>query len=1052
MMIGTALAAAPGPPQTPLKLPSLPKLSTTDWFPSPASIILPDSTDYERLARREANHHHYHQHGNQTTWYYYVVYGFYQFDDVESFDKAWQNTADEDHIDLARSKIIWTEYHLHRMHNMSPHELLAQWALKYAQTYLQKYNKDFLLATEIEYDEYNKSTKATNNTEKEPAWTEINRHSRRGKNSSPPPLPTPPPSPRAQTAQPTAETYYSPLQETDDDNDVIMLDTVNTNTTTTNPTSPIKVSTQETPKSTNTNKTNAQNRRPIQLRNPYKRKNKPVNPKFARQLKHLMESRTPLDRDRDENHSLSTAESSIHQDNAGNKTTACLFSTYNPSCHPTKQHATPDINTKHILKTTNPEKSPEPRTTHATTNSVSNTTYQPPDPFILINDGTQRMTVRWKPILFDQLASDPTAWENTLANTIRQMFGEHAAKTSLVKWSEQQSPSNTILLDKVPPDKLKHYLSPKISTLQSTKTFIFGIRLCAPDNHHNQWISQPATRELLNELKLEVTVSNSKSSSGNVVTAGYILMKHPVYTHRYFYLLSLRKALPNNTPFFDLATHKRTPHGENILHLVVKCGENHITGLSEILSAHLDGYQRNTALFVASQAVKSMTQEEIANMFQTHTQFIDSIQRLALYPKIVNIDRNRTERYEDATDIFRSTRDWASSLRTPAGSPLRCDAENGGPDRRAYLLVPTPHLDEVKHEFQKYLHALNNHAPTTAQNPTHTTGKDPPRPTEIYVPTPAVLNNLRFLNTLSSEQIWKCAPPTIRTTQTTRTSQTTRITQSPSVARGQMDNQNSGTVDQTLKNQTTSPAISRPPVPAQKPSNPLPFTPQYQQTNKHDQITLSDDFPPLTGTQIRQDDTTVGTTESNFTRITHANNQIHYNTKFSEIDAQIKQHQQEFQAIHTRFDSINDQLLRNMTISSDHSKQFIHLENQVSEMNAALKILLQRTATQSETQTHTRSLTHTTQQPIPRNLTPEQQEIGAHMEQVDKSNQHGSGSMSVTSTSSQSRISLESVQISSPEKKRIRKTQDSSLPNTTYSDEQDDSAQYTNGTPADTDL
>jgi hypothetical protein len=79
-----------------------------------------------------------------------------------------------------------------------------------------------------------------------------------------------------------------------------------------------------------------------------------------------------------------------------------------------------------------------------------------------------------------------------------------------------------------------------------------------------------------------------------------------------------------------------------IPHLVVKCGENHLTGLSEILSSHLDGQVRNTALFVASQAVKSMTQEEIATMFNTHTNFINGIQRLALYPRVINTQPRTT--------------------------------------------------------------------------------------------------------------------------------------------------------------------------------------------------------------------------------------------------------------------------------------------------------------------------------------------------------------------------------------------------------------------------
>jgi E3 ubiquitin-protein ligase DOA10 len=68
-----------------------------------------------------------------------------------------------------------------------------------------------------------------------------------------------------------------------------------------------------------------------------------------------------------------------------------------------------------------------------------------------------------------------------------------------------------------------------------------------------------------------------------------------------------------------------------------------------------------------------------------------------------------------------------------------------------------------------------------------------------------------------------------------------------------------------------------------------------------------------------------------------------------------------------------------------------------------------------------------------------------HMEQ---SNQHRkSSSMSVASTSSQSRTSQESIQITSPEKKRIWQAQPTQ--NTTYSDVQENSAQYTHGTPDD---
>ena len=173
-----------------------------------------------------------------------------------------------------------------------------------------------------------------------------------------------------------------------------------------------------------------------------------------------------------------------------------------------------------------------------------------------------------------------------------------------------------------------------------------------------------------------------------------------------------------------------------------------------------------------------------------------------------------------------------------------------------------------------------------------------------------------------------------------------------------------------------------------------------------------------------------------------------------ELDATIKLHQQEFNAIHTRFDSINEQLLRNMTIASDHSKQFTHLENQVNEMNEALKILLQRTEAPSDNQTNinTRGVPQTAlQTSYKRNQHYNHQEPLDEPDLTALETPRGLGSMSVASTSSQSRTSLESVPITSPEKKRIRQT----TYNTTTispSDEQDSSAQYEDSTPADSDL
>jgi hypothetical protein len=536
------------------------------------------------------------------------------------------------------------------------------------------------------------------------------------------------------------------------------------------------------------------------------------------------------------------------------------------------------------------------------------------------------------------------------------------------------------------------------------------------------WITREATRELLKHHNMEITISNSKSSSGNVVTAGYILMKHPTHTQRYFYLLSLRKMLPPNTPFFDLAVHRRTPHGATTPHIVVKCGENHLTGLSEILSAHLDGQKNNTALFVASQAVKSMTHEETTKMFNAHTKFVDSIQRLALHPRVINLDCPRQE-LKDGNPICRSTREWAHSLRTTTGASMRCDAENGGQDRQAYLLAPTQFIEEAKMELQKYLQSLSaavasRHQSSDSSQP-HGTSATPIRPTEIYIPTPAVLHNLKFLNSLTSEDVWKCAPPTVRTAAAPTSSYAQR-------------REYQTTQHTDLTGAKTLPSAN---MVSQSPQDPI----------TRDKTNLTD-FPPL-HTATRQDDTTVGTTASNLTRTStihqqSQNNQSHYNKRFHELDEQIKQHQHEFQSIHARFDTLNDQILRSMTIASDHSRQFSHLENQMSDMHAALKVLLARGDSQHPNTSITADIQNADSQDariIPRNLARE-----IHDGQHDMAG--GSGSMSIGSTSTESRNSNESAQILSPEKKRVRQT----IHPDEITDVQEESAQYhEDSTPAD---
>ena len=123
-------------------------------------------------------------------------------------------------------------------------------------------------------------------------------------------------------------------------------------------------------------------------------------------------------------------------------------------------------------------------------------------------------------------------------------------------------------------------------------------------------------------------------------------------------------------------------------------------------------------------------------------------------------------------------------------------------------------------------------------------------------------------------------------------------------------------------------------------------------------------------------------------------------------------------------------------------KQFTYLENQVHAMNDALKILLQRSEERPGTAHRDNPPARTdATQIIPRNL---------HQETQEQPGTIDHSSMSVASTSSQSRTSMESIPIMSPEKKRIRKTTNN--PIESLSDDQEKSAQYETGTPDDNDL
>ena len=84
--------------------------------------------------------------------------------------------------------------------------------------------------------------------------------------------------------------------------------------------------------------------------------------------------------------------------------------------------------------------------------------------------------------------------------------------------------------------------------------------------------------------------SNSESTSGPPVIAGYILPKAPCTTHRLRYTQYLRSKFPESTPFFDVYFHRQSPIQQCINHLAIQCVRNQVhTLIQNLLTVSLDG-------------------------------------------------------------------------------------------------------------------------------------------------------------------------------------------------------------------------------------------------------------------------------------------------------------------------------------------------------------------------------------------------------------------------------------------------------------------------------
>jgi hypothetical protein len=167
-----------------------------------------------------------------------------------------------------------------------------------------------------------------------------------------------------------------------------------------------------------------------------------------------------------------------------------------------------------------------------------------------VNDGTIRITLCWKTTVevsrLSQRSSQMNASIHTLLN---ELFSDDDGL--LYKWNDE-SLENFNSISKMSPMEVRSFISPSVKIIPTQSMVIVPIHFGFTGRTSVNWRNHTKTKSALDRNNVTVSISNSKSTSGKLVIAGYILLKAPRTTHRVRYLQSLRSKLPDATPAFDI--------------------------------------------------------------------------------------------------------------------------------------------------------------------------------------------------------------------------------------------------------------------------------------------------------------------------------------------------------------------------------------------------------------------------------------------------------------------------------------------------------------------
>ena len=499
---------------------------------------------------------------------------------------------------------------------------------------------------------------------------------------------------------------------------------------------------------------------------------------------------------------------------------------------------------------------------------------------IPINDGTIRISLRWKTnaeVVSLALSQKSNSLSAEIYSLLNDIFRDEDGL--LYKWTDDGTEyCNSI--SKMTPEEVRSYIAPSLSVLPSQSQIVVPLRFGFTAKQSFSWKNQSRVQEAFKRNKVMVSFSNSKTTSGDDVISGYILLKAPRTTHRTRFLQSLRSKLPDTTPFFDIFLHRRTPFDQDINHLVVQCGKNHVHSLSQTLLSALDG--SGAGVYIPRFAFAKMTTKEAMTLFEKHDSYIKSLRYIQLSPLINNLDTVRTEFFPDGTQMERTTRDWAASIVSATGTEsAHVDVVNGGYDQKSFLLMAPQHEDTVRKAFEEYRRRV---FPFSIREERFRDAIGPP-PTVIHVVS-KVNANLSFIDKLfSSTESWK--QTTAHSVESSEESESSAV---PSRTSGGTEDKNSSSNYSSSQHGDSHPSVDK----DKTSKSTMPPTPLES---------LRDHYGLRSTVQ-----TEASTADSNNSTNSRLSSMSTSTARFQEIDARIQRQQKEFD----RKDRINTERLERM--------------------------------------------------------------------------------------------------------------------------------------------